>query len=91
MGDRGWDGLLQILPFVSPGVRNAANNRTEHESGDEGEENKVDEAFQSIVAQSRHGLDVILEQEQVPLFLMTNQTKQNKNKKPSHVYSALQT
>lgn len=42
---------------------NAANNRAEHESGDEGEEHKVDEALESVVAQTRHGLDVVLQRE----------------------------
>lgn len=39
---------------------NATNYGAEHESGDEGEEEKVDEAFQPIIAQPRHGLDVVL-------------------------------
>lgn len=44
-----------------PGVGDAADDGAEHESGDEGEENEVDEAFQPIVAQPRHGLDVVLQ------------------------------
>lgn len=51
---------MDALPPGLPGVGNAANYGAEHESGDEGEEQKVDEAFQSIVAQPRHGLDVVL-------------------------------
>lgn len=49
------------LPPCLPGVGNATNYRAEHESSDEGEENEVDEAFQSIIAQSCHGLDVVLQ------------------------------
>lgn len=51
----------EALPPGLPGVGNAANYRAEHESSDEGEEDEVDEAFQSIVAQPRHGLDVVLQ------------------------------
>lgn len=49
------------LPPGLPGMRHAANDRAEHESSDEGEENKVDEAFQSIITQSCHGLDIVLQ------------------------------
>lgn len=49
------------LPPGLPGVGDATDDRAEHESSDEGEENEVDEAFQSIVAQPRHGLDVVLQ------------------------------
>lgn len=42
---------------------NATHYGAEHESGDEGEEEQVDEAFQPIVAQPRHGLDVVLRDE----------------------------
>lgn len=38
-----------ILPLASPGVRNAADYRAEHQSCDEGEEHEVDEAFQPII------------------------------------------
>lgn len=56
---------MDALPPGLPGVGNAANYGAEHESGDEGEEQKVDEAFQSIVAQPRHGLDVVLPHEHI--------------------------
>lgn len=62
------EGLLRVrawgvLPLAPPGVRHAAYNGAEHESGDEGEEHEVDEPFQAVVAQARHGLDVVLQQE----------------------------
>lgn len=41
----------------------AADDGAEHESGDEGEEDEVDEAFQPVVAQPRHGLHVVLQAE----------------------------
>lgn len=53
-----------VLPLAPPGVRHAAYNGAEHESGDEGEEHKVDEPFQAVVAQACHGLDVVLQQEE---------------------------
>lgn len=52
---------VAVLPLSAPGVRNAANNRAEHESSDEGEKDQVYDALQSIVAQSGHGLDVVLQ------------------------------
>ena len=52
--------MCVLLP-VPPGVWHAADNRAEHESRDEGEEHQVDEALQSVVAQSCHGLDVVLQ------------------------------
>lgn len=52
---------MDVLPPGLPGVRHAANDRAEHESSDEGEENEVDEAFQSVITQSRHGLDIVLQ------------------------------
>lgn len=61
-----WGGysmrVRDILPLASPGVRNTADNRAEHESCDEGEQHEVDEAFQSIVTQTCHALDVVLQQ-----------------------------
>lgn len=43
-----------------PCVRHAANDGAEHEGRDEGEEDEVDEAFQSVVTHARDGLDVVL-------------------------------
>lgn len=53
---------MNDLPSAFPCVRYTANNWAEHESGDKGEEHEVDEAFQSIITQTRHGLDVVLQQ-----------------------------
>lgn len=53
--------VVDLLPLGSPGVRHAADNRAEHESCHEGEEQEVDEAFQSIVAQSCNALNVVLQ------------------------------
>jgi len=68
------DGFIQyamdVSPLAVPGVRHTANNGAEHEGSDEGEEHEVDEAFQSVVAQSRHGLDKVLQEEgETPLLL----------------------
>lgn len=52
---------MRLLPPGLPGVRHAADYRAEHEGGNEGEEHQVDEAFQSVVTQTRHGLDVVLQ------------------------------
>lgn len=60
---------VDALPLAPPCVRHAADDRAEHKSGDEGEEHKVDEAFQSVVAQACHGLDVILKQAEVSMSL----------------------
>lgn len=60
------------LPPGLPGVGNATNYGAEHESSDEGEENEVDEAFQSIIAQPRHGLDIVLQDDS-----RSNLTKEN--------------
>lgn len=53
---------VDVLPLAPPGVRHAANYGAEHESSDEREEHKVDEALQSIITQTCHGLDVVLQQ-----------------------------
>lgn len=52
---------VEVLPLFLPGVRNTADNRAKHESSHKGEEHEVDEAFQSIITQSSHGLDVVLQ------------------------------
>lgn len=49
-----------VLPPALPGVRNAADDGAEHQRSHEGEEHKVDEAFQAVIAQSRHRLDIVL-------------------------------
>lgn len=57
------------LPLALPCVRYTANNRAEHESGDKGEEHEVDEAFQSIITQTCHGLDVVLQHKKAEILL----------------------
>lgn len=57
---------VDVLPLALPGVRHTANNGAEHESSDEGEEHEVDEAFQSVITQSSHGLDKVLEKGETP-------------------------
>lgn len=49
-----------VLPSGLPCVRHTAHDGAEHEGRDEGEEDQVDETFQSVVAHARHGLDVVL-------------------------------
>lgn len=52
---------VDISPLAAPGVRHAADDGAEHERSHEGEEQEVDEAFQSVVAQSRHALNIVLQ------------------------------
>lgn len=54
----GWP--VDVSPLAVPGVRHTANNGAEHESSDEGEEHEVDDAFQSVITQSCHGLNKVL-------------------------------
>lgn len=49
-----------VVPPGLPCVWHAAHDGAEHEGRDEGEEDQVDEAFQSVVTHARHGLDVVL-------------------------------
>lgn len=65
-----WERALQCyristlsVPLLLPSVWDAADNGTEHEGCDKGEENQVDEAFHSIIAESCQSLDVILQRE----------------------------
>lgn len=59
---------MEVLPLPPPSVRHAANNGAEHESGDKGEEHKVDEAFQSIITQTCNGLDVVLQHREAEIL-----------------------
>lgn len=56
-------------------MRHTANDDAEHESRYEGEEHEVDEAFQSVVTQSRHGLDIILQKEKTALFILAGEAR----------------
>lgn len=58
---------VDVLPLGLPGMRYTANYWAEHQSSDEGEENKVDKALESIVTQTRHGLDIVLQKERTSL------------------------
>jgi len=60
---------VDASPLGVPGVRHAANDGGEHERRDEGEEHEVDEALQSVVAQSRDGLDKVLREGEAPPLL----------------------
>lgn len=51
----------QHSPPALPCVRHAADNRAEHEGCDERKEHQVDQAFQTVIAQPCHSLDVVLQ------------------------------
>lgn len=70
-----------FLPFCLPGVRHAANDGAEHESSDKGEKHEVDEAFQSVITQPRHGLDIILQKKGDTTFIMTCTTRSESSTK----------
>lgn len=55
------DTGLRVLPLARPSVRHAAHDGGEHESGDEGEENQVDETLHPVVTQPGQRLDVVLQ------------------------------
>jgi len=49
-----------VSPLAGPGMWHTAHNGGEHQSGDEGEEDQVDDALHAVVAQPGQRLDVVL-------------------------------
>ena len=49
-----------VLPLAGPGVRHTAHDGGEHQSGDEGEENQVDDSFHAVITQAGQRLNVVL-------------------------------
>lgn len=50
-------------PLLLPGVWDAADDGTEHEGRDEGEQRQVDEALDAVIAEARQCLHVVLSQQ----------------------------
>lgn len=55
--------ISQHSPPTLPCVRHAADDGAEHEGCDKGKEHQVDQSFQTVVAQPRHSLYVVLRRE----------------------------
>lgn len=56
-----WSGASpEPLPLLWPGVWDTADDGAEHERCDEREEGQVDEALDTIIAEARQGLHVVL-------------------------------
>lgn len=67
----------QHSPPTLPCVRHAADDGAEHEGCDEGKEHQVDQAFQTVIAQPRHSLYIVLRM---------GKNKQTKRKTFSHTH-----
>lgn len=52
-----------VSPLAGPGVRHAADDGGEHQGGDEGEEDQVNEALHPVIAQPGQRLHVVLQEE----------------------------